>query len=285
MAIFDDDAEMDRLVKYFSRLKVVDDVPNIDALIQSFSSLSITDHLVVPLTNTIPTTPVNSPQPIHIHPQSPTPPNTQEDLHSSQFTDSDKHEDEDDCHTDSDYDNYDDNGDDDKTIELNSDEPEQDFKIDTFPPKVLQLIVQLFFPGDDFEDDFDNEFILEGGRYSESYTLFNELRDEYHYIEMVTEEQAIGLSLAYCDEYSEDDGMWYFVRFMGDTIRTWHVQIDSDEGHVFFGHVVDYVDEAALKCYGKVRGEEEREEEGEYEEETDEETDEYEETEYEQETE
>ena len=150
---------------------------------------------------------------------------------------------------------------------------------------MLQLIVQLFFPG----DDFDNEFILEGGRYSESYTLFNELRDEYHYIEMVTEEQAIGLSLAYCDEYSENDGMWYFVRFMGDTIRTWHVQIDSDEGHVFFGHVVDYVDEAALKCHGKVRGddeeeEEEEEEDEEYEEETDEETDEY-ETEYEQEKE
>ena len=151
---------------------------------------------------------------------------------------------------------------------------------------MLQLIVQLFFPGDDFEDDFDNEFILEGGQHSESYKLFNELRDEYHYIEMVTEEQAIGLSLAYCDEYSEDDGMWYFVRFMGDTIRTWHVQIDSDEGHVFFGHVVDYVDEAVLKCYGKVRREdEEEEEEEEYEEETDEETGEYAETEYDEDTE
>ena len=52
---------------------------------------------------------------------------------------------------------------------------------------------------------------------------------------------------------------------MGDMIRTWHVQIDSDEGHVFFGHVVDYVDEAVLKCYGKIRGddEEEGEDEGE----------------------
>ena len=120
MAIFDDDAEMDRLAKYFSRLKVVDDVPNINALIQSFSSLSITDHLVVPLTNTIPTTPVNSPQPIHIHPlQSSTPSNTQEDPHPSQVTDCDKHEVKDDCHTDSDYDNDDNYGDDDKTIELN----------------------------------------------------------------------------------------------------------------------------------------------------------------------
>ena len=75
-----------------------------------------------------------------------------------------------------------------------------------------------------------------------------------------------------------DDGMWYFVRYMEDTIRTWHVQIDEDDGHVFVGHIVDYVDEVVLKSYGKVKGEDdEDEEESEVEEDTDEDVDETEE--------
>ena len=124
--------------------------------------------------------------------------------------------------------------------DYDSEETNQKPIVTIFTLKMLQKTIQSIFP-DNIELGPEYEM---NGIDSLGYKILNHLIYQYEHVQEATAEQAIGLSLAYCDVCCEKDGMWFFLCFMNsDVIRVWRILTNGRDGVVLLAHAVNYIDQ------------------------------------------
>ena len=124
--------------------------------------------------------------------------------------------------------------------DYDSEETNQKPIVTIFTLKMLQKTIQSIFP-DNIELGPEYEM---NGIDSLGYKILNHLIYQYEHVQEATPEQAIGLSLAYCDVCCEKDGMWFFLCFMNsDVIRVWRILTNGRDGVVLLAYAVNYIDQ------------------------------------------